>query len=158
MAEQVINAVYALAEHPDKFCDEVIRNLTGRAFGRPRKGGEGEEVQQGEGKEEKDGEDREVEADEDKVKDKDAMDEDHPGNKTVTEGDMTMLEPTQASQYTQDDKGKEKDVGDAFELAQLLFVVGHVAIKHIVFLELVEREWKRQKDEKQAGGSRFVWF
>jgi condensin complex subunit 1 len=153
MAEQVINAVYALAEHPDKFCDEVIRNLTGRAFGRPRKGGE-EEVQtkQGEGE---DGEDREVEADEDKVKDKD---EDHLGNKTVTEDDVTMLEPTQASQYTQGDKGKEKEVGDAFELAQLLFVVGHVAIKHIVFLELVEREWKRQKDEKQAGGSQFVWF
>lgn len=159
MAEQVINAVYALAEHPDKFCDEVIRNLTGRAFGRPRKGGEEVQTRQGEeGEEEKDREDKEVEADEDKVKDKDAMDEDHPGNKTVTEGDTTMLEPTQASQYTQGDKGKEKDVGDAFELAQLLFVVGHVAIKHIVFLELVEREWKRQKDEKQAGESRFVWF
>jgi hypothetical protein len=35
--------------------------------------------------------------------------------------------------------------------SQLLFVVGHVAIKHIVLLELVEREWKRQKDEKTAG-------
>ncbi|KAG6377328.1 non-SMC mitotic condensation complex subunit 1-domain-containing protein [Boletus reticuloceps] len=43
----------------------------------------------------------------------------------------------------------EKDVGDVFHLSQLLFVVGHVAIKHIVFLELVEREWKRQKDEKE---------
>ena len=45
----------------------------------------------------------------------------------------------------------EKDVGDAFELSQLLFVVGHVAIKQIVFLEQVEREWKRQKHEKEAG-------
>ena len=41
--------------------------------------------------------------------------------------------------------------GDAFELSQLLFVVGHVAIKQIVYLELVEREWKRQKDEKEKG-------
>jgi condensin complex subunit 1 len=46
---------------------------------------------------------------------------------------------------------KSDDTGDAFELSQLLFVVGHVAIKHIVYLELVEREWKRQKQEKEIG-------
>ncbi|KAJ9103245.1 hypothetical protein QFC21_002668 [Naganishia friedmannii] len=34
-----------------------------------------------------------------------------------------------------------------FKLAKLIFVVGHVAIKHIVYLELVEREFKRRKDE-----------
>jgi condensin complex subunit 1 len=39
---------------------------------------------------------------------------------------------------------------DNFEMSQLFFVVGHVALKQIVFLELVEREWKRQKDEMQA--------
>ncbi|KAI0941851.1 hypothetical protein AcV7_002423 [Taiwanofungus camphoratus] len=44
----------------------------------------------------------------------------------------------------------EKDTGDAFPLSQLLFVVGHVAIKHIVYLELVERQWKRQKHEKET--------
>lgn len=44
---------------------------------------------------------------------------------------------------------KEKtgtDMGDAFLLSQLVFVVGHVAIKHIVYLELIERELKRRKD------------
>jgi len=46
---------------------------------------------------------------------------------------------------------KSDDTGDAFELSQLLFMVGHVAIKHIVYLELVEREWKRQKQEKELG-------
>ncbi|KAH9970214.1 non-SMC mitotic condensation complex subunit 1 [Lactifluus volemus] len=39
------------------------------------------------------------------------------------------------------------EIGDAFKLSQLLFVVGHVAVKYIVYLELVEREWKRQKQE-----------
>jgi len=39
----------------------------------------------------------------------------------------------------------------AIHLAQLVFVVGHVAIKHIVYLELVEREVKRQKDETSKG-------
>jgi condensin complex subunit 1 len=42
-------------------------------------------------------------------------------------------------------------VADSFELSQLLFVVGHVAIKHLVFLELVEREMKRQKDHQGKG-------
>jgi condensin complex subunit 1 len=40
-----------------------------------------------------------------------------------------------------------------FKLAKLIFVVGHVAIKHIVYLELVEREFKRRKDEAAKGES-----
>ena len=84
------------------------------------------------------------------AKDPDVMDEDHPADTTIEDtGDVSMLEATQATQTTQDTN--EKDVGDAFELSQLLFVVGHIAIKQIVFLELIEREWKRQKDEKQTG-------
>ena len=39
---------------------------------------------------------------------------------------------------------------DSFVLSQLLFIAGHVAIKQIVFLELVEREWKRQKETVPA--------
>lgn len=77
------------------------------------------------------------------------MAEDHPGDVTQNSLDTATQDTAQGTQ--QDDK--EKDVGDAFELSQLLFIVGHVAIKQIVFLELVEREWKRQKDEKQAGRS-----
>lgn len=126
MAEQVINTVYALGEHPDVFCNDVIKKLTIRAFSRPQK--------------EKDASEKPTE------KDPDVMNEDHPGDMTMGSADISMQEATQA---TQDDQ--EKDLGEAFELSQLLFVVGHVAIKHVVFLELVEREWKRQKDEKQAG-------
>jgi len=40
---------------------------------------------------------------------------------------------------------------DTFRLSQLLSVVGHVGLKQLVFLETIEREWKRQKDEKLAG-------
>lgn len=61
-------------------------------------------------------------------------------------------EEREASQEQGEEVGEDgKDVGDAFELAQLLFVVGHVAIKHIVFLELVERELKGQKHEREKG-------
>jgi len=123
MAEQAINTIYALGEHPDALCNTIIKNLTRRAFvPRPKAAA---------------------------ATDPDAMDEDQPvGDKSVDkteDGDVTMTQDGSM----QDEK--EKDVGDAFELSQLLFVVGHVAIKHIVFLELVEREWKRQKDEKTAG-------
>lgn len=48
---------------------------------------------------------------------------------------------------------KAEDGATAFHLAQLVFVVGHVAIKHIVYLELVEREFKRRKDETAKGAS-----
>lgn len=55
---------------------------------------------------------------------------------------------------TDDEPAKPKvhtDSTGATHLAQLVFVVGHVAIKHIVYLELVEREVKRQKDESNKG-------
>ena len=136
MAEQIINAVYALAEHPDVFCNDLIRKLSTRAFNRP-KTAPNEQPDDGEKQ----------------SADLDAEASDNPADRTMHEGDVTMLDPTQPSQAASDDKGGEKDTGDAFELSQLLFIVGHVAIKHIVFLELVEREWKRQKDERQAGKS-----
>jgi len=129
MAEQAINTIYALGEHPDTLCNNVIKNLTRRAF-MPRPKAATPVPEQ---------------------KDPDAMDEEQPANdkmdedKTTDGGDVTMTQDGSV----QDEQ--EKDVGDAFELSQLLFIVGHVAIKHIVFLELVEREWKRQKDEKTAG-------
>ena len=128
LAEQAINTIYALGEHPDVLCTDIIKKLTLRAFSRPSK----TETQP------------ESQTQSQSEKDPDAMDEDHPRDTPKAPDD-----PVAESQATQDDKGS--DVGDAFELSQLLFVVGHVAIKHIVYLELVEREWKRQKDEKQAG-------
>lgn len=121
LAEQAINTIYALGEHPDVLCNDLIKNLTVRAFSRQPK------------------------AKSEKLPDKDpdAMNEDCAVDAARESDDTATPEATQERNAT--------DVGDAFELSQLLFVVGHVAIKHIVFLELVEREWKRQKDEKQAG-------
>jgi condensin complex subunit 1 len=56
------------------------------------------------------------------------------------------------------DNGKSKeDSAPAFKLAQLVFAVGHVAVKHIVYLELVEREFKRRKDANAKGQSRSLW-
>lgn len=119
MAEQAINTIYALGEHPDVLCNELIRNLTRRAFS-PRETADGAIP----------------------PKDPDAMNED-PELGPSQAGDMSM----DSEMHDGTQKTGSTDKGDAFELSQLLFVVGHVAIKHIAYLELVEREWKRQKDE-----------
>ncbi|TIA70796.1 hypothetical protein E3P91_02896 [Wallemia ichthyophaga] len=58
----------------------------------------------------------------------------------------------QDSQTNQDaqENGKQHVTGNAFLLSQLVFTVGHVAIRHIVYLELVERELKRRKADADA--------
>jgi condensin complex subunit 1 len=124
MAEQAINTIYALCEHPDTLCNEIIKSLTRRVFAKDRIAKKREQSRASE-------------------KDADAMDED----KQQEEDNASDAE--KLSDVEQEDT--PGDTGDAFELSQLLFVVGHVAIKQIVYLELVEREWKRQKDEKEKG-------
>ncbi|KAH7887142.1 non-SMC mitotic condensation complex subunit 1-domain-containing protein [Phlebopus sp. FC_14] len=131
LAEQAINTIYALGEHPDELCNDMIKNLTRRAFTqRPQP----PPIQ-----------DRS--ADE---KDPHVMDEDPvPASVAVVSQAPTSQGISATQEGSQSVAPGEKDVGDVFQLSQLLFVVGHVAVKHIVFLELVEREWKRQKDEKE---------
>ncbi|KAI0354000.1 hypothetical protein OH77DRAFT_570986 [Trametes cingulata] len=134
MAEQAINTVYALGERPDILCGNLIKNLARRVFGKkPTTASQSQSSQLD--------------------KDADAMDEDEEGG----DPDATPQSPSKSQQSpskSQQSPSKSqtngsKDLGDAFELSQLLFIVGHVAIKQIVFLELVEREWKRQKHEKE---------
>ena len=135
MAEQAINTIYALGDHPDELCNEVIKKLSRRAFTR---------------KPQPPAPDAPV----DEERDPEAMvDDAEPPASAGFASQAPGSQDISAAQGGSLTSG-EKDVGDVFHLSQLLFVVGHVAIKHIVFLELVEREWKRQKDEKELGTSR----
>jgi hypothetical protein len=71
-----------------------------------------------------------------------------------TEAGSTPQTPKEASSGpTKSERLVMSDFSSSFELGQLVFVVGHVAIKHIVYLELVERELKRRKEEKTAHGA-----
>lgn len=63
------------------------------------------------------------------------------------EHDGMSVPPTPSSVSENDDQIEPRTRAPAFALAQLLFVVGHVALKQIVYLELVEREFKRRKAE-----------
>ncbi|KAM0234256.1 hypothetical protein ACHAPO_006643 [Fusarium lateritium] len=54
---------------------------------------------------------------------------------------------SQLQSQSQGDKSRKRD--NAITLSQLLFIVGHVAIKQIVHLELCELDFKRRKQEKE---------
>lgn len=153
MAEHVINTVYALGTHPDQWCKDVLLALTGRVFNaqKPAADEEGEdqgmedaaEVEEGAAKDDGDG-------DEEGKKDGGDDEEGFDGD-----GDVSMDQPTSAFSQRMQSPKVGKDTSDAFVLSQMIFVVGHVALKQLVFMEVVEREWKRQKDEKLAGKSMF---
>lgn len=75
-----------------------------------------------------------------------------PGGPHQVDGESATSVPptpsTQASEQTSPTPGAQSsNRAPAFALAQLLFVVGHVALKQIVYLEFVEREFKRRKAE-----------
>jgi condensin complex subunit 1 len=136
LAEQAINTVYALGDQPEVLSNAIIKNLTRRAFRRREKAASSSAP--------------EDQPSSSSTPNPDTMDEDPPPQSTTQALISTVPGSTQGTSVA-DPAKKSDDTGDAFELSQLLFVVGHVAIKHIVYLELVEREWKRQKQEKELG-------
>ncbi|KAI0000131.1 non-SMC mitotic condensation complex subunit 1-domain-containing protein [Russula compacta] len=140
LAEQAINTVYALGDQPEVLSNTIIKNLTRRAFRRREKKSACSTTLEDQ---------RPSSGSSAPNADADAMDEDLPP--PSTQGLLSTLPGSaQATGTVAGNPAKKSDdTGDAFELSQLLFVVGHVAIKHIVYLELVEREWKRQKQEKE---------
>jgi len=125
MAEQAINTIYLLGEQPDQLCGQIIKNLTTKVFATSSADG--------------------AEA----VVDEDA-DEPRAPSTPIRTLDMSAPTPFKMTRSESLDSVREDSMG-SFPLAQLVFVVGHVAIKHIVYLELVEREFKRRKDEKAKG-------
>lgn len=99
VAEQAINAIYALSKHPDVLCSEIIRRKARAVFS--------PEYQSA------------------------ADDEDE---------EMSGVE----EEHSNTSKRKTSPV----PLSQLLFVVGHVAIKQIAHIEMCELDFKRRKAEQ----------
>ncbi|KAG6016556.1 hypothetical protein E4U43_003551 [Claviceps pusilla] len=109
VAEQAINAIYAISKHPDVLCSEIIRRKTRHVFSQSRPGS-------------------------------------RPTSRDGNRGSDLTINQTM-SQPTQGEKPRTRD--NAVNLSQLLFIVGHVAIKQIVHLELCELDFKRRKQEKE---------
>lgn len=59
----------------------------------------------------------------------------------------------------EDDSAKANVAGmtcSSFQLSKLIFVVGHVAVKQIEYLELIESEWKRRRHAGISAFSRII--
>jgi condensin complex subunit 1 len=81
-----------------------------------------------------------------------------PSRPTSKSSDVEMTglpSPTEEAppQPPQDDQAPSKKQNPALALSQLLFIVGHVAIKQIVHLELCEMDFKRRKAEKEKNAT-----
>ncbi|KAK4225679.1 putative condensin complex subunit 1 [Podospora fimiseda] len=122
VAEQAINAIYALSRHPDVLCSEIIRRKTRAVFSphssRPTSREGSLSVASPAASNDEDG------------------------------GDPTVIPPP-ATQEPPASPAKKQSKDNTVALSQLLFIVGHVAIKQIVHLELCELDFKRRKNEKE---------
>jgi condensin complex subunit 1 len=124
VAEQAIGAIYVLSKHPDVLCSEILRRVTKRVFAsqsqaRPTTSSSAEEPSQPAS----------------------------PSDDVVPmEIDGVEAEAEVVAEVEVEAPSKKQN--SALALSQLLFVVGHVAIKQIVHLELCELEFKRRKAEK----------
>ncbi|KAI1400963.1 condensin component [Hypoxylon fuscum] len=129
VAEQAINAIYVLAKHPDTLCTEIIRRRTKTVFAAQQKSPSASRPG--------------------------SRDFDPTVTATVNQGGMTqgftmgLNEPTQTVNRLPSEPPAEPKQKAAIALSQLMFIVGHVAIKQIVHLELCELDFKRQKQEKE---------
>ncbi|KAI4864471.1 condensin component [Hypoxylon rubiginosum] len=128
VAEQAINAIYVLAKHPDTLCSEIIRRRTKTVFAAQQKS---------------------------PIASRPGSRDFDPTvtaavNQGMTQGfTMGLDNPTQTINRLPSEPPAEPKQKAAIALSQLLFIVGHVAIKQIVHLELCELDFKRRKQEKE---------
>ncbi|TGO90428.1 hypothetical protein BPOR_0065g00160 [Botrytis porri] len=121
VAEQAISAIYALSKHPDNLCSEILRRKTKSVFQRRAATSPRTKLDQDD--------------------DTDMMDVDMPDADTEEQGREEEAPPVK----TETPAPSENKHKGSVALSQLLFIVGHVAIKQIVHLELCEMDFKRRK-------------
>ncbi|KAF2012244.1 hypothetical protein BU24DRAFT_443521 [Aaosphaeria arxii CBS 175.79] len=119
VAEQAISAIYVLSKHPDVLCSEILRRKTKYVFSH--------QAQQ---------------------KPPTALETNETSQLSAQADEDVIMEDAPAESPAVD-VPEERQQNPALALSQLLFIVGHVAIKQIVHLELCELEFKRRKAEKE---------
>ena len=85
------------------------------------------------------------------VKKSAAVQEEAETSQMDDDGDVEMSDmPTPPPEPARDEQASdENESSSALGLSQLLFTVGHIALKQIVHLELCEQDFKRRKAEKE---------
>ena len=72
------------------------------------------------------------------------------GSQLDEDGDIEMSDmPTPPPEPEKEEASADNGASSALGLSQLLFAVGHIALKQIVHLELCEQDFKRRKAEKE---------
>jgi condensin complex subunit 1 len=139
MAEQALNAIYLLGEQPDVLAGTLIKDFTVRTFDAANPDQVADRIE-GLTLEARDTAERAPEQDPDASMSVDV--------KPADDGEGQGLKKSSSMRSL---AGSE--LVSSFELGQLIFVVGHVAIKQIVYLEIVERELKRRKEQQAAASA-----
>ncbi|KAF2457530.1 condensin [Lineolata rhizophorae] len=70
-------------------------------------------------------------------------------SKSVVEESTISSKPSEEPEKAADDNKRPTQQRAASAMSQLLFIVGHVAIKQIVHLEVCEQDFKRRKAERE---------
>ncbi|KAG9853684.1 hypothetical protein KCU77_g6430, partial [Aureobasidium melanogenum] len=120
LAEAVVSAIYALSKHPDELASEILRFKTKKVFSPSAVPTKSEPV--------------EVEDD---------------GDVEMSGMDDAPMEDAPAIKKEEEEVEMPAAEDSALPLSQLLFTVGHIAIKQIVHLEMCEMDFKRRKMDKE---------
>lgn len=140
MAEHAINTIYVLGDQPDALCSSILRDMSRRLFSTPQAGDPLEASSFAHS-----------EAGSVMQEDDAASDRQSNAASDLFEGDEIPPTPSSSqnpfvgSQHP--GPAAPSFTVDPFQLGQLIFAAGHCAIKQLVHLELVEREYKRRKAE-----------
>jgi condensin complex subunit 1 len=121
LAEQAVNTIYLLCENPEILCEDIIRVKTIKVF--------------------------DIKGPDSSNPSPSPFGGDFPSSTQQTENtfldyDLSMTQ--QALPFPQHPVHTSST-----ELSQLIFLVGHVALKQIVHLEIIESAWKRKKSKKE---------
>ncbi|KAI3400087.1 hypothetical protein diail_4625 [Diaporthe ilicicola] len=142
VAEQAINAIYAISKHPDVLCSEIIRHKTKALFtGRARSNSNDRPASRDSQKSSQSRQSAKVEVE--------AGDDGAEPTIMAPTQQPTTQQPATQQPATQPEDATKIKRDNAIALSELLFIVGHVAIKQIVHLELCELDFKRRKQEKE---------
>ncbi|ORY51018.1 ARM repeat-containing protein [Rhizoclosmatium globosum] len=136
-AEQAINTIYSLSEHPDSLCGHVLQVVAERIF---------------------QNESSSVDEVAESFKSVLNLDKEPAEPVIALAAEGSQEGPAEDTAVASEDMNTKKmstnsNMCDAFELSKLCFLVGHIGIRQIAHLEAIEQEWKRRKATKEKTAS-----
>ncbi|MBW0471967.1 hypothetical protein O181_011682 [Austropuccinia psidii MF-1] len=137
MAEQALNTIYVLGDQPDPLCSEVLKTMALKVFQGPSEQSVLPDMM-------------EIDGQTIATTNVDST-EFQTGNQDIAEerplSSGAQVPDHQNTVRSTHSTSSSSVFTNSFALSQVIFLAGHIAVKHLVYLELVEREFKRRKAE-----------